>query len=44
MLYVVAAILRMLRDLRTLPVCSSIMLDEYPTRTGLVIEKLVYYI
>ena len=35
-LHVVAAILRMLRDPRMLPVCSSIMLVEYPVRTRLV--------
>ena len=34
--HVVAAILRMLRDPRTLPVCSSIMIGEYPVRTRLV--------
>ena len=30
---VVATILRMLRDTRTLPVCSSIMIGEYPVQT-----------
>ena len=34
-LHVVAAILRMLRDPRTLPICSSIMIGEYPIRTRL---------
>ena len=34
--YMVAAILRTLRDPRTLPVCSSIMIDEYPVWTWLV--------
>ena len=38
MLHVVAAILRTLRgcDPRMLPVCSSIMIGEYPLRTRLV--------
>ena len=35
-LHMVAAILRILRDPRTLPVCSSIMIGEYPARTRLV--------
>ena len=35
-LHVVAAIWRTLRDPHTLPVCSSIMIDEYPVQTRLV--------
>ena len=35
-LYEVAAILRMLRDPRMLPVCSSVMINEYPVQTRLV--------
>ena len=35
-IHVVAAILRMLCDLCTLPICSNVMLDEYPVRTRLV--------
>ena len=35
-LHLVAAILRMLRDPHTLPVCSSVMIGEHPIRTRLV--------
>ena len=35
-LHLLAAILHMLRDLHTLPVCSSVMIGEYPVRTRLV--------
>ena len=41
-LHVVAAILRMPRDPCTLPVCSSVMISEYPVRTNA--SLLVYYI
>ena len=36
MLHVVAAILQKLCDPHMLPICSSIMIDEYPVRTRLV--------
>ena len=35
-LHVVAAILHTLRDLRMLPVCSNVMIGEYPVWTRLV--------